>query len=291
MTGIWHASTPVCAARPNPGASAGRLTDAQREVSSGKDGKLVAVPVTIGAIGAVWNDTAVKKSGLKRPTTWPEVLRFCRAAKDKGVVAFALGLKDAWVDQLVPYALTASLVYGPDPDVTQQQLDGKAGFATSRWKEAMDKYLDMRDAGCFNKSPSGTGYEEQMQLLGKGKTLGAVHVLSAVASAKQYATSDTTFSMTPFPATDNAGDTRLPVAVGISYAVNARARQPQLAREFIRFLASEEGQNIYATKAAAAPALPNASFKADSLHRTDNALTEQRLSSAVVALAESAVHP
>ena len=99
------------------------------------------------------------------------------------------------------------------------------------------------------------------------KALGAVHVLSAVASAKQYASSDTTFSMTPFPATDNADDTRLPVAVGISYAGNAHAKQPELAREFIKFLASEEGQNIYATKAAAAPALPNASFKADSLQQ------------------------
>ncbi|GAA2796917.1 hypothetical protein GCM10020219_080100 [Nonomuraea dietziae] len=132
---------------------AGGLSSDLKSVTSDPSGKVVAVPVTIGAIGAVWNDQAMQKSGLSKPTTWPEVLRFCKDAKAKGVVPFALGLKSAWVTQLVPYALTASLVYGPNAGFTQQQKDGKTTFSASQWKQALEKYLQMREEGCFNDSP------------------------------------------------------------------------------------------------------------------------------------------
>ncbi|GAA2892904.1 extracellular solute-binding protein [Streptosporangium fragile] len=246
---------------------AGGLSPDLRAVTSDPNGKIVAVPVTIGAIGAVWNDQALRKSGLSTPTTWPQVLAFCKAAKEKNVIAFALGLKSSWVTQLVPYALTASLVYGPNPGFAQQQKDGTASFATSPWKQALEQYLQMRDAGCFNDSPNGVGYDEQMQMLAQGKALGVVHVLSAVASALTYAPQGTTFSMTPFPATDNADATYLPVSVGIVYGVNAKAKNPALAKKFMQFLASPEGQALYATASGSSPALNSPSFQADALQQ------------------------
>ncbi|MEV4016022.1 extracellular solute-binding protein [Nonomuraea angiospora] len=248
-------------------AWAGGLSADLKSVTSDPAGKVVAVPVTIGAIGAVWNDQALAASGLSKPATWPEVLKFCAAAKAKGVAAFALGLKSAWVTQLVPYALTASLVYGPTPDFTRRQLDGKATFAGSAWKQALEKYVEMRDKGCFNDSPNGVGYDEQMQMFGQGKALGVVHVLSAVQSALEYAPKGTTFSMTPFPATDNADGTYVPVSVGIVYGVNAKAKNPALAKKFMEFLASPEGQALYATASGSSPALSSPSFKADALQR------------------------
>ncbi|MFI7448729.1 ABC transporter substrate-binding protein [Nonomuraea sp. NPDC049714] len=246
---------------------AGGLGADLKAVTSDPAGKVVAVPVTIGAIGAVWNDQALQASGLAKPATWPQVLAFCRDAKAKGVVPFALGLKSAWVTQLVPYALTASLVYGPTRDFTQRQLDGKAAFADSAWKQALEKYLEMRDEGCFNDSPNGVGYDEQMRMFGQGKALGVVHVLSAVQSAIEYAPQGTTFSMTPFPATDSADGTHVPVSVGIVYGVNAKAENPALAKKFMEFLASPEGQALYATASGSSPALTSPAFKADALQQ------------------------
>lgn len=238
------------------------VDDSVRPVVEDADGEIVGVPVTVVGIGAIWNDQAVEAAGLETPTTWSDVLQFCADAKAAGKVAFALGLKSAWVTQLVPYALTATSVYGPEPDFTAQQLDGKVSFADSAWKDAESQYVAMRDAGCFNDNPNGIGYDEQMTMLGQGDALGAIHITSAGANAEQYAAEGTTFSMTPFPATDDPDETTLPVSVGIVYAANAKAKNPELAKKFIDFLASSEGQSVYATAAGAAPALPSSDFEA-----------------------------
>ncbi|WP_350348871.1 extracellular solute-binding protein [Agromyces sp. G08B096] len=242
---------------------AGDVTDDVRPVVVNSDDELVGVPVTVVGIGAIWNDQALEAAGLTAPETWSEVLQFCADATAAGKVAFALGLKSAWVTQLVPYALTATSVYGPDPDFTEQQLAGDATFADSAWHDAESQYLELRDAGCFNADPNGIGYDEQMTMLGQGDALGAIHITSAAANAEQYAAEGTTFSMTPFPATDDVEETNLPVSVGIVYAANAKAKNPELAKKFIDFLASSEGQAVYATAAGAAPALPSSDFEPD----------------------------
>lgn len=238
-----------------------KLSDSQRAVSENADGTLVGLPVTVVGIGAVWNDQALEAAGLEKPSTWTEVLDLCADAKEKGTVAFALGLKSAWTTQLVPYALASSLVYGPNPEFTQEQLDGSATFGDSEWQTAMDQYKEMQTAGCFNENPNGVGYDEQMTSLGTGATLGAIQVTSAAENAKKYAAEGTTFSMTPLPATDDPDETFLPVSVGIEYAINADAANPELAKKFIDFLASSEGQSIYATESGAAPALPSEDFE------------------------------
>ncbi|MGW9114093.1 ABC transporter substrate-binding protein [Microbacterium sp. NPDC055683] len=240
---------------------AGDVSDAVRPVAEDAEGALVGVPVTVVGIGAVWNDQALEETELTAPTTWSEVLQLCADARDAGRVAFALGLKSAWVTQLLPYAITASTVYGPDAAFTQAQLDGETSFSDSEWKASEEKYLEMRDAGCFNDDPVGIGYDEQMTMLGRGEALGAVHITSAAENAQQYADEGTTFSMTPFPATDSADDTYLPVSVGVVYAANAASDNAELAREFIDFLASSEGQAAYATAAGAAPALASDDFE------------------------------
>ena len=61
----------------------------------------------------MYNEDALKELGLTAPTTWTELIQFCSDAKAKGKVAYALGGATPWNTQLINYALTPTLVYGP----------------------------------------------------------------------------------------------------------------------------------------------------------------------------------
>ncbi|SDL13860.1 ABC transporter substrate-binding protein [Tessaracoccus oleiagri] len=234
---------------------------------SGRDGALHSLPATIGGIGAIYNDQAMQELGATPPNTWDQVLELCADAQSAGKVAYALGNKDAWTAQLLPYALTATLVYGPDPEFTEKQIAGSATFADSGWSEALVKIGEMRAAQCFNEGANGTGYDDQMTLVARGDALGAVHVSQAVSGAQQYAPEGTTFSLAPFPATNNADETYTPVAPGLNFAMNAKAENPEAARAFLEYAASPEGQALFAVASNSTPALPAPEYEADAINQ------------------------
>src|SRR4051794_26103527 len=123
------------------------------------EGKTYNALFGLNGIGAVYNDAALKKSGLSAPTTWTQLLKFCGDAAGKGTPAFALGIQDNWVTQLVLYALAATTVFGADKEFDAKLQSGQATFSNSQWTTAMAKYQDMAKAGCFQKNPLGTSYE------------------------------------------------------------------------------------------------------------------------------------
>lgn len=227
------------------------------------DGKTYSAPVTFTGIGAVYNMTAMKAAGLTPPQTWSQVLEFCSAAKAKGKTAFELGAQTPWVTQLIPYALTPTLVYGPTPSFPADMSAKKATFADSKWTDAMNKYVEMQKSGCFQDSPLGTDYEASLSAVAKGDALSVVQVASAVAGISKQAPAGTELSLLPMPGTDNPADTRMPGAAGSSYAVTTKAKNKDLAYKFLDFLQSPEGMNLYAGGQKALPAVPNDQFKVD----------------------------
>jgi raffinose/stachyose/melibiose transport system substrate-binding protein len=225
--------------------------------------KTYILPVTYTGVGAIYNKKTLGEVGKPEPRTWSQVLELCDAAKNKGKVAFALGDQTPWVTQMVDYALVATTVYAKNPAFNTEQAAGKASFADSGWKTAMDKFLQMNKRGCFSKDPLGTSVDDANQQVGNGKAVAAVQVLAVAGQIKDDAPAGTQFGMFPLPATDNPAETRIPGAVGGAYAVNAKSGKKTLAEKFIDFMAQPQSMNLYAAKDSAAPALPNDAFKAD----------------------------
>ena len=226
-------------------------------------GKTYIVPLTFVGIGALYNEKALDEVGAKPPTTWTETLAFCDAAKAEGKVAFALGNQTDWITQLVDYALVPTTVYASTPDFDQKMKAGSATFAGSGWKTAMDKYLEMNKRGCFSKDPLGTSFESSVSQLAKGDAVAAVQVTSTLNQLKSEAPQGTEFGMFALPATDNPSDTRMPGAAGGAFALNAKAKNPDLASKFIDFLATPEAMNLYAGATGNLPSIPNDQFTAD----------------------------
>ncbi|MFD7709694.1 extracellular solute-binding protein [Streptomyces sp. NPDC059786] len=165
--------------------------------------------------------------------------------------------------QLVDYALAATTVYTGDADFDERLSAGRATFAGSAWKDTLQQYLDLNKAGCFTKNPNGTSYETSITDVAQGKAVGVVQVTTSIPQVRKEAGADTEPGMFALPASDDADATRIPGAVSAAYGLNAASKHTAEGRKFIEYLASPEGQKIYAEEGGTLPALPNDSFEAD----------------------------
>ncbi|GAA4810944.1 extracellular solute-binding protein [Streptomyces ziwulingensis] len=227
------------------------------------DGKTYIVPVTFNGIGAIYDKATLREIGGTEPKNWDDVLNLCERAKDKGKVLLALGNQTPWVTQLVDYALAATTVYTKTPDFDDDLAAGKATFAGSAWKKTLQQYLDLDKAGCFTKNPVGTSYETSIADVAQGKAVGLVQVTTSIPQVQKEAGDDAELGMFALPASDDAAETRIPGAVSAAYGVNAAGKHKAEAKTFAEYLASAEGQKIYAEEGGTLPALPNDAFEAD----------------------------
>jgi raffinose/stachyose/melibiose transport system substrate-binding protein len=206
---------------------ASKQPDAIKTVSQ-YEGKTYTGVFGVNGIGAIYNQQAMDKAGLTPPGTWTELLAFCKAAAAKGTPAFALGIQDLWVTQLVQYALVATMVYSQDKDFDTKMQAGQATFANSPWTTAFAKHIEMNKAGCFQKNALGTSYEASQELAATGKTLGIIQGNWVVALLKGK-NPNGTFVMKALPATDDPATFIMPGAAGAGYGVTAKAKNKDLA--------------------------------------------------------------
>lgn len=265
----------VWAGSGNPGAidilqGAGYLADLSdrpwvSEVEPGTaetlqiDGKTYGLPSKLDAIGAIYNVGTFDELGLEIPETYDDVLKFCADVKDQGKVAFALGLQTEWVAQLIPYALVAATVYEDDPDFDTQVEDGDATFVGSGWADAFDQYLEMNEAGCFNADPLGTDVTASYNLVNTGEAVGVVQVLASYSQIASTAPAGTDFGF--FPLAGGSGEVDMPRGIGVSFAVNAEAKNSVNALDFVDWLATEEANEIWFATAPGIPAIQGVSVE------------------------------
>jgi raffinose/stachyose/melibiose transport system substrate-binding protein len=226
------------------------------------NGKTYTLPLAFSGIGALYNMASLAKVGKSAPTTFTQLLALCDAAKEHDMVAFALGIQDSWVTQLINYAFVPTTVYRTNPSFDAKMKAGKASFAKSGWVTAMSKYVQMNARGCFNESPLGTGYEQSLALVTQGKAVGVIQGTWALGSLRDQAKT-TTFRLFPVPATNVGSQTRMAGAAGAAWGVNAKAKNRTLATAFIDFLATPTAMDAFVKAAGSLPAFPNAQYRVD----------------------------
>lgn len=216
------------------------------------DGKTYGLPSKLDAVGAIYNKGTLDELGLDVPTTYTDLLAFCGDVAEAGKVAFGLGIQTDWVTQLIPYALTSSVVYGDDPDFGAHLADGSTSFADSAWVDVFDKMLEMDEAGCFQPDPLGTDVNASYDLVNSGEAVAVVQVVASYSQIASTAPEGTEFGFFPLPG-DDSGEVPLPRGIGVSFAVNAEASNEEAALDFVDWLATPEATSIWFD---AAPGLP-----------------------------------
>lgn len=233
--------------------------DANKAVM-GADGKILMGANAFTIIPAIYNTQALEAVGATPPTTYSDVLALCETAKAEGKFAYALAGVAGGNHHVIPFALTASLVYGPNPDFVEQQTAGDASFSDSEWTTALDKYREMVDAGCFTPDATGTSIDVAQDQVAKGEALGIVTVSPQISDIEEMAPEGTTFETAAFPATDDESETILPVGLGAGYGVNAKSKNIDLAKKFVDFYLSEDGLKIALDNGTAYPSAPVEGF-------------------------------
>lgn len=227
----------------------------------GLDGKTFAYPGAMQGLGAVYNKTLLDQLGLSVPTTYDQVLALCQAAKGKGKYAYAQALNDPAGPQMIYHALSATLVYGPDPEFTKRQTEKKATFADSPWRDVFAKYVQMHKEGCFGEGVAGRTRQQGSDVVAKGDALAVVDV-GAVLATVEKAAPNNEYLMAPLPATNNPEETFMPALPGFVISVNAKTKNPSGSRAFLDVLAEPAVINAYASAFSSVPVIPNSEFKA-----------------------------
>ncbi|MDT3318135.1 extracellular solute-binding protein [Microbacterium sp. KSW4-11] len=236
----------------------GELTPQQLNLFGTADDRVLSVPVGALALGPVYNDQTLEGLGASVPTTLDEVLQLCDAAAEQNKVAFAIFQKGGGV---VPtYSMVAPLVYGPEPDFTERQLAGEVSFTDSGWTKAYAIQQQMLDRGCFQDGPNGTDYNAAAALVANGDAV-ATFAFSDTTGLEDISPEGTTYTIAPFPTSDNPEDRYLAVADSNGFGVNADAKQKELALKFVEFIGTPKAQILFANAAKGAPALPTEQFQ------------------------------
>jgi raffinose/stachyose/melibiose transport system substrate-binding protein len=219
------------------------------------DGKLYVLPIALSMIGAIYNTKMFAELGLSPPKTWTQFLDLCQKLKDKGIAPLAAGNGTNWINQLITYSLLPSLVYADNPNFNADRQQKKVKFATSGWREALEKYAELNKRGYFSANPTGTSFDEQLQLLAAGKAGMAIVVNSAFANTFKFA-GNRDFAMMPVPGSDDPAKLWIAASASSGFSINSKAAAKDAAVAFLNFLAEPDTVAAFSGAGMQPPVLP-----------------------------------
>jgi raffinose/stachyose/melibiose transport system substrate-binding protein len=203
-------------------------------------GSLVAFEPTLQPFGLVTNDSLFRQLRLKVPQTFSQLLDVCREAKAAGTAAVVFaGGSAVPVTQLI-VGLSVATVYGKDPEWTRKLRAGKVTFEGSRgWHQALQHFIDMNDAGCFQPGavgvPSGS---VAAGLFAQGQGL-MFAMQSGQKGTIDVANPQFSYSFHRFPGGTSPTQTTTYIAFGPEVSVNAHSRpgNQRAAQTLVDFVA------------------------------------------------------
>jgi raffinose/stachyose/melibiose transport system substrate-binding protein len=194
--------------------------------------------------GMFTNDSLFQKLGLKVPQTFSQLLDVCQKAKADGTFAvFLPGLNPPTV-QLFVEDLAVPYVYGPDKHWAAEQRAGTVTFdGTAGWHRALQEFVDMSNAGCFEPGMPGTAAAAQFPA-GQGLMDPGTASLKGLIDA---ANPQFSYSFHPFPGGSLPDATQVFVTLSDNLSINAHssAGEQAAAQTFVNFVARPKQNALY----------------------------------------------
>ena len=198
--------------------------------------------------GVFTNDALFAKLRLKVPETFSQLLALCRQAKADGTVALMMNGADQLSVLFLLSNIAVATLYGKNPHWLAGLKAGTTSFeGTPGWHQALQEFIDMNAAGCFEPGVTGTTSASQDAQFAQGQAL-MEPAISSHAGTIDEAGTRLEYSFYPFPGGTKPGQTETAVYVSAGLGINAHssAASQAAARTFIDFVARPKQDALYA---------------------------------------------
>ncbi len=208
---------------------------------------LFAFTPAVDPYGIFTNDALFKESsGLTIPETFSQLLTVCQKAKAGGTAAIVLGAASPFTQLILDLAVAT--VYGKDKTWPAELRAGKVTFdGTAGWHQALQEFVDMSNAGCFQPGATGTGAGTALANFAQGRSL-MTPTLSSFKGTIDTSSPQFSYSFHLFPGGTSPTQTRTLVNLAGSLSINAHssAANQAAAKTFIDFIARPKQNALYA---------------------------------------------
>ncbi len=133
------------------------------------DGRVYAAITTFPETwGLYYNKKVLADHGLTPATTFAEVLAQCPVLSEAGIATLHQAGGSVWPVYAVPLVYASAVA---EPGWVAEVVDRKARFddPDSPWVLAMQAWIDMRDAGCYNSDMTTATFEQSARAVYNGE--------------------------------------------------------------------------------------------------------------------------
>ena len=198
-------------------------------------GKVYAEPTVNSVYGMIYNKDIFARLGLTPPTSWSALLADCGRIADQGTVPIEFDGANATSVGDISNALAANSVFPSYPNWSSARQAGKVSFeGTPGWHQALQSFLDLENARCFEPSPTTVSAATASSVFDGGGA--AMRILGTSTIAAGLAGNPSlNWGLFPLPAPSGKA-LRVVINPLHALAVNASSPVRQQAIEFLDFV-------------------------------------------------------
>ncbi|SDA43752.1 N-acetylglucosamine transport system substrate-binding protein [Lachnospiraceae bacterium G11] len=213
------------------------------------DKRIYLAPFNTGPQGLVYNKTAFDQKGWKIPETWDDFFALGDTVQADGRSLFTYqGIYPGYLEEMLWPAIASAC--GMDA-IEKIWAYEEGSFNNPEVLAVLQKFADISKNGYMLPGTVGMNHTESQSemMLGKAAFItNGTWMESEMAEAPREEGFE--FAMAPTPSM-KAGDTHYVLDSCEQFSIPAAAKNPELAKEFLRFLYSDESVKLFAEKAGA----------------------------------------
>ncbi len=208
------------------------------------DGRIYLAPFNASPMGLVYNKALFKEKGWDLPVTWDDFFALGDLAKEEGIALFTYqGIYPGYMESVLYPAIASASSMDNFKKVTSYQ---EGSFSTPEVLQVLENIQKISTGGYLMEGTVALNHTQSQTAMMMNKALFIPNgnwMEGEMADAPRA--DDFTFGLTPAPVL-NEGDSRYVMTSIEQFSIPAQAKNPELAKEFLRFLYTDESVKLFA---------------------------------------------